>query len=118
IDMLYKGINHPNYKIHIRLCKIFILEIDMLYKGINHPNYKIHIRLCKIFILEGPYAGNFISKYASDGKMNAVLALEALEKFFQGAGAPIVGDYDHVVLFTGFDLFKYESSGKKNYAYV
>ncbi|XP_055888614.1 uncharacterized protein LOC106052213 isoform X4 [Biomphalaria glabrata] len=92
--------------------------IDMLYKGINHPNYKIHIRLCKIFILEGPYAGNFISKYASDGKMNAVLALEALEKFFQGAGAPIVGDYDHVVLFTGFDLFKYESSGKKNYAYV
>ncbi|XP_055887537.1 uncharacterized protein LOC106078253 isoform X2 [Biomphalaria glabrata] len=92
--------------------------IDMLFKGINHPNYTIHIRLCKIDILEGPNAANFISKYASDGKMDAGLALEALKNFFQGVGHPIVGFYDYVILFTGYDLFKYESSGKINYAYV
>ncbi|XP_055887586.1 uncharacterized protein LOC106073612 isoform X2 [Biomphalaria glabrata] len=92
--------------------------VNMLYKGINHPNYTIHIRLCKIFIFEAPTAANFISKYASDGKINAHLALEALEKIVQGAGNPIVGYYDHVILFTGFDLFGNESSGKINYAIV
>uniref|UniRef100_A0A2C9KQL1 Peptidase M12B domain-containing protein n=1 Tax=Biomphalaria glabrata TaxID=6526 RepID=A0A2C9KQL1_BIOGL len=92
--------------------------LDMLFKGINHPNYTIHIRLCKIFILEGPNAAKFISKYASDGKMDAGLALEALKKFVQGVGHPIVGYYDYVILFTGYDLFKYENSGKINYAYV
>ncbi|XP_055887584.1 uncharacterized protein LOC106068867 isoform X4 [Biomphalaria glabrata] len=92
--------------------------IDMLYKGINHPNYTIHIRLCKIFVLEAPTAANFISKYASDGKLNAIKAVEALKSFYQGAGSPIIRIYDHVILFTGYDLFKYESSGKINYAYV
>uniref|UniRef100_A0A2C9LZU3 Peptidase M12B domain-containing protein n=1 Tax=Biomphalaria glabrata TaxID=6526 RepID=A0A2C9LZU3_BIOGL len=92
--------------------------VNMLYKGINHPNYTIHIRLCKIFIFEAPTAANFFSKYASDGKINARLALEALEKIVQGAGKPIVGYYDHVILFTGFDLFGNESSGKINYAIV
>ncbi|XP_055887541.1 uncharacterized protein LOC106076033 isoform X2 [Biomphalaria glabrata] len=92
--------------------------IDMLYKGINHPDYTIHIRLCKVFILQKPSAANFIDKYASGDKLDADQALEALEKFFQGAGNPIVGIYDHVMLFTGYDLFRFGSSGKKIYTYA
>ncbi|KAK0064442.1 ADAM family mig-17, partial [Biomphalaria pfeifferi] len=91
--------------------------IDMFYNGINHPNYTVHVRLCKIFVLQTPNASIFIDKYASDDKLNSPQALKALGKFFVGAGRPIVGFYDYVMLFTGYDLFKYDNSGKRIYTY-
>ncbi|XP_055889789.1 uncharacterized protein LOC106065898 isoform X2 [Biomphalaria glabrata] len=92
--------------------------IDMFYRGILNPLYTIHIRLCKIFVLETTYSSSFIDKYASDGKLKSQDALAALEKLFVGPGRAIIGFYDHVILFTGYDLFKYESSGEKVYTYA
>ncbi|KAI8792428.1 ADAM family mig-17, partial [Biomphalaria glabrata] len=97
---------------------IMFSGIDMLYNGINHPNYTVHVRLCKIFVDQKPNASIFIDKYASDGKLKSPQALKALEKIFAGAGRPIVGFYDHVILFTGYDLFKYDKSGNKIYTYA
>ncbi|XP_055889858.1 uncharacterized protein LOC106080032 isoform X2 [Biomphalaria glabrata] len=92
--------------------------VDMLYKGILHVFYTIHIRLCKVFVLQKPTAASFIDKYASDGKLDNRHALDALKTFFAGAGHPIVGIYDHVMLFTGLDLYKYNSAGTKIYTFV
>nr|KAI8758954.1 ADAM family mig-17-like; partial [Biomphalaria glabrata] len=92
--------------------------LDMFYNGINHPNYTVHIRLCKIFVFQKPNASIFIDKYASDDKLYSPQALKALENFFVGVGREIVGFYDHVILFTGYDLFKYDNSGNKIYTYA
>ncbi|KAI8761485.1 ADAM family mig-17 [Biomphalaria glabrata] len=74
---------------------------DMLYEGIKHPEYTIHILLSKVYVLQTVASSSFIDRDASYDEMNADTALHNLHAFNIGSGSSIVGIYDHVMLLTG-----------------
>ncbi|KAI8747901.1 ADAM family mig-17 [Biomphalaria glabrata] len=88
--------------------------MDMLYQGIKSSDFTIHIRLCKIYVLQTFTASSFIDSYASYGDLNGETALRILKTFSTGAGRGIVGIYDHVMLFTGYDLYTLNSYYQRN----
>ncbi|XP_055864673.1 uncharacterized protein LOC106063331 isoform X2 [Biomphalaria glabrata] len=92
--------------------------IDMLYQGIKSSEYSIHVRLCKVYVLQTSSAASFIESIASYGELKADTALDVLGKFSAGAGRSNVGSYDHVMLFTGYDLYALDTWYSKNYNVV
>ncbi|XP_055886540.1 uncharacterized protein LOC106057749 isoform X2 [Biomphalaria glabrata] len=87
--------------------------MDMLYEGIKHPEYTIHILLSKIYVLQTVTSSSFIEKNASYDETNGDIVLKNLRVFNIGAGRSIVGNYDHVMLFTGYELFSEDSNNDK-----
>ncbi|KAI8737945.1 ADAM family mig-17 [Biomphalaria glabrata] len=86
---------------------------DMLYQGIKHPEYTIHILLSKVYVLQTVASSSFIETIANDDEMNGDAASNSIEYFTVGAGRGIVGFYDHVMLFTGYNLFRVDSNYNK-----
>ncbi|XP_055860948.1 A disintegrin and metalloproteinase with thrombospondin motifs 7-like isoform X3 [Biomphalaria glabrata] len=86
---------------------------DMLYQGIKHPEYTIHILLSKVYVLQTVTSSSFIETIAGDDEMNGDAASNSIEYFTVGAGRGIVGFYDHVMLFTGYNLFRVDSNYNK-----
>nr|KAI8742170.1 ADAM family mig-17-like; partial [Biomphalaria glabrata] len=74
---------------------------DMLYEGIKHPEYTIHILLSKVYFLQTVASSSFIDRDASYDEMNADTTIDNLQAFNIGSGSSIVGIYDHVMLLTG-----------------
>ncbi|KAI8747905.1 ADAM family mig-17 [Biomphalaria glabrata] len=77
---------------------------DMLYQAIQHPEYTIHILLSKLYVLQTLAASRFTGVNDTYGYLNEITALNSLTAFYNGYGRGIVGIYDHVMLFTGYDL--------------
>uniref|UniRef100_A0A2C9LCX1 Uncharacterized protein n=1 Tax=Biomphalaria glabrata TaxID=6526 RepID=A0A2C9LCX1_BIOGL len=89
----------------------FVLSgADMLYQGIKHPNYTIHILLSKVYILQ---TSSFIDTIASYDEMNGDTASNSIQNFIAGAGRGVLGIYDHVMLFTGYNLFSVDRYNNK-----
>ncbi|XP_055894132.1 uncharacterized protein LOC106058577 isoform X3 [Biomphalaria glabrata] len=86
---------------------------DMLYEGIKHPEYTIHILLSKVYVLQTVASSSFIDRHASDDEIYGDTALPDLRAFIIGAGRSIVGIYDHVMLFTGYDLYTLDNNNDK-----
>ncbi|KAI8740988.1 A disintegrin and metalloproteinase with thrombospondin motifs 7, partial [Biomphalaria glabrata] len=89
----------------------FVLSgADMLYQGIKHPNYTIHILLSKVYIFE---TSSFIDTIASYDEMNGDTASNSIQNFIVDAGRGVLGIYDHVMLFTGYNLFSVDRYNNK-----
>ncbi|KAH9487983.1 hypothetical protein Btru_066831 [Bulinus truncatus] len=75
--------------------------VDKIFQGISGVNFRIHIRLCKVYITQTISASYFIDKLTTGDSISTESALPALQKFVTGDGRGFVGDYDHVMFFTG-----------------
>ncbi|XP_055887106.1 uncharacterized protein LOC106053118 isoform X2 [Biomphalaria glabrata] len=92
----------------------FVLSaVDMLYQGIKHSKYTIHILLSKVYVLQTVASSSFIDKNARGDELNGNTASISLQDFISGAGQGVVGIYDHVILFTGYNLSRVDSNKNK-----
>ncbi|KAH9499326.1 A disintegrin and metalloproteinase with thrombospondin motifs 7, partial [Bulinus truncatus] len=91
--------------------------IDMLYQDIS-DNFRIRIRLCTVYVAATRSASSFIDEHVNQNSLNVEDALFDLRRFIAGNGRNIVGQYDHVMLFTGYDLYSSISHNAVDYAYI
>ncbi|KAH9504359.1 hypothetical protein Btru_063410 [Bulinus truncatus] len=92
--------------------------IDMLYQSISNADYRINVRLCKVYVTETRYASAFIDDHATSYGVGAATARDALQRFVHGNGNSIVGNYDHAMLFTGHDLYLIDNNYRNDYSVV
>uniref|UniRef100_A0A2C9KE69 Peptidase M12B domain-containing protein n=1 Tax=Biomphalaria glabrata TaxID=6526 RepID=A0A2C9KE69_BIOGL len=88
-------------------------EVDLIYKALN-TSFVLKIQVIKIIVLTTAAASNFSEFYRHDDKLQANSCLNALSLFSGDQGKDIIGECDHVMAFTDYDLFSL-SDGQPNY---
>ncbi|CAL1545373.1 unnamed protein product [Lymnaea stagnalis] len=82
-----------------------IAGVDLLYQRIASTDYRIRVRLIKVIVAEVASASNFTTSHVlSNDLLDAGALVDAFRAFLAGSGRVLVGPYDHVMLFTGYDL--------------
>ncbi|KAK0054687.1 A disintegrin and metalloproteinase with thrombospondin motifs 5, partial [Biomphalaria pfeifferi] len=88
-------------------------EVDLIYKSLN-TSFLLTIQVIKIIVLTTAAASNFSEFYRHDDKLQADTSLQSLTAFSLDQGKDIIGEYDHVMAFTGLNLFAIRQ-GQPNY---
>ncbi|CAL1534736.1 unnamed protein product [Lymnaea stagnalis] len=82
--------------------------VDVMYQSITATNYRLHVHLIKIIVCETPESSPFTVPYhvthLPKDEVDGETALNALTAFVEGPGRDSVTPYDHVMLFTGYDI--------------
>uniref|UniRef100_A0A2C9KXF3 Peptidase M12B domain-containing protein n=1 Tax=Biomphalaria glabrata TaxID=6526 RepID=A0A2C9KXF3_BIOGL len=112
--MKFKGLNDSwDLQTIYKLYALTFNEVDLIYKALN-TSFLLTIQVIKIIVLTTAAASNFSEFYRHDDKLPADSSLQSLTAFSIGQGKEIIGEHDHVMAFTGLDLFAIRQ-GQPNY---
>ncbi|KAK0060350.1 snake venom metalloproteinase atrolysin-C [Biomphalaria pfeifferi] len=93
-----------------------IAGVDLLYQGITSTHFITRVHLIKVIVAETAETSDFTERFKQDNKIDADKSLNASSYYVSQSEAVL--PYDHVMVFTGFDLVRDGNSGTIGLAYL